>query len=84
MFIASANLFAMPAASVEVVLIVMLAAGVTAISALVFVGWLCWMLIRLLADGVNHLLAVPRRGAARQELGPRGRDEGAQQSDRGA
>jgi hypothetical protein len=60
--IANAPIFAaVPLASVEVLFVVLLLAGVTAISAILFVFWVFWAVLRLLADGMNRLLAGPRK-----------------------
>lgn len=42
---------------------VLLAIGITGITAIFFVCWLFWMILRLMADGVNRLLAAPRSHA---------------------
>lgn len=63
-------LSAMPPASVEVLFVVLLLAGVTAVSAILFVCWLFWMSLRLLADGMNRLLASPPKTARLKRSDP--------------
>lgn len=59
-----------PLASMEVLLMVLLAAGITVISAIVFVCWLFWAILRLVADGMNYLLAAPSKSARSMAADP--------------